>query len=81
MTPKPMMAALVALTLAGCGAHTTSSYRHLSDPRIANDGYDLICQGLEVREDRLEASVDICGNIAPAGGEFLLTEITYHWKD
>ena len=66
---------LVLLLLCGC----TTSYKHLSDPRIQNDGYDLICGGVEVGE-RLTAAVDLCSNVAPNRGEYLFAELQYNWS-
>ena len=63
---------LLVFLLSGC----TASYKHLSDPRIANDGYDLICGGVELG-NHLTASIDACKNIAPYGGEMLLIELQY----
>lgn len=47
------------LILSGC---THIEYEHLSDPRISNDGYDLVCVG---RGDNV--SLAICKNLN--GGE------------
>ena len=66
---------LILLLLSGC----TTSYKHLSDPRIENDGYDLICGGVEVGE-RFTAAVDICQNVASNGGEFMFVELQYNWS-
>lgn len=51
-------------------------YEHLSDPRIKNDGYDLICAGGE-HESRLSVSASLCHNLAPNRGEFVKINVKY----
>lgn len=63
------------LMLSGC----VTSYQHLSDPRVSNDGYDLLCGGIEKDVSSLRLRADICHNAAPNGGEFLHTSIEYRW--
>lgn len=62
------------LLLAGCTPFV--EYEHLSDPRIKDDGYDLICGGGETG-DQLTASVGICHNISPNKGEYVKINIRY----
>ena len=66
--------AILLAGLFGC----TASYKHLSDPRISNDGYDLVCGGVELG-DNLTASVDVCHNIR--GGELIHAELQYKWSN
>lgn len=69
-----MTRSLIFLLLTGCSPFV--EYEHLSDPRISNDGYDLICGGAE-GGDRLSASVAACHNMAPEKGEFIKINIRY----
>lgn len=68
--------ALILLTLPAC----TTSYKHLSSPSVDNDGYDLICAGVEY-DERLRVSGNYCHNVAAYGGEFVLIDITYRWTE
>ena len=65
---------LFTILLSGC----TASYKHLSDPRVANDGYDLVCGGVELGKN-ITASIDLCKNIH--GGEFIHAELKYSFID
>ena len=63
-------------TLPGCVA----SYQHLSDPRVANDGFDFLCGG--VKHDvgaRVRIRADVCKNVAPRGGEKIHASLEYHF--
>ena len=71
-----IVSTLVLLHLSGCVA----SYQHLSDPRIDNDGYDLICAGAEKNIGSLRVRGDLCSNVAPNGGEFVHTAIEYRFN-
>lgn len=64
----------VVILLAGC----TTSYKHLSDPRIGGDGYDLLCGGIE-KGQQLMVSVDVCRNVASNKGEFVFVDVKYRW--
>ena len=66
---------LLILPLAGC----VTSYQHLSDPRIAGDGYDLVCGGIEHDVRGLRLRGDICTNASDGGGEFLHAAVEYRW--
>ena len=57
-----------------------ASYTHLSDPRIAGDGYDLICAGGIYRKANFEARTAGCYNAAPLHGEFVKVDISYVWE-
>lgn len=72
---KLTFALLACSQLLGCVA----SYQHLSDPRVANDGYDLLCGGLEKEFGALTLRGDLCSNVAPNGGEFLHTAVEYRF--
>ena len=70
----------VALSLiSGCAPYV--EYQHLSDPRIANDGYDLACVGLSHDKSGLSLSGGVCSNLAPYGGEFLTINARYTIKE
>ena len=45
----------------------------ISDPRIANDGYDLVCTG--VKGEYL--STGVCRNLARNEGEFIKIDLEY----
>ena len=64
---------LLALLMSGC----TTSYQHMSDPTVANDGYDLLCGGVELG-NKLTASVDLCKNVR--GGNYIHAELKYRFK-
>ena len=66
---------IVSLLLAGCSPFV--EYEHLSDPRIANDGYDLGCVGGQSEW----ASVGICQNFAPYGGQYIKVNARYVWDE
>lgn len=71
---KILILILLATSMAGC----TTSYHHISDPRIANDGYDLLCGGFKKEVGNWQASGELCQNVAPYGGQFIHTSITYN---
>ena len=66
----------VVVLLAGC----TTSYKHLSDPRVDGDGYDLMCGGFE-KGQQIVIAVDVCRNVAANKGEFLFVDIKYRWAE
>jgi len=66
-----------ALMLSGCVA----SYQHLSDPRIDDDGYDLLCGGVYYEYQALTAKANLCSNVAPNGGEFVLASVEYRFSE
>jgi len=65
-----LMIVLTSGILSGCAV----SAKHMSDPRVDNDGYNLLCGGVEY-EGRCRASADVCYNLSPNHGEFILAEI------
>ncbi len=67
--------ATICLALSGC----VTSYHHLSNPTVADDGYDLLCGGWKLGS-KLSAKVSMCKNVAPYGGEFVLVDVEYNWK-
>ena len=66
------------LVLTGCTPY--ASYTHLSDPRVAGDGYDLVCAGGIYRKANFEARTAGCYNAAPLHGEFVKVDISYVWE-
>lgn len=68
---------LLSFCLSGC----VTSYQHLSDPRVNNDGYDLVCQGASYDVNSFRFRGNVCKNIAPNGGEFLHTSVEYLWNE
>jgi hypothetical protein len=67
---------VLLVLLTGC----TTSVKHLSDPRINNDGYTLACGGLEYGE-QVTVEVAACYNLAPRHGEYVFAEVKYHWNE
>lgn len=49
-------------------------YTHMSDPRIANDGYDLVCVGGE-KGERFLIDTAVCKDIR--GGEMIKVDVRY----
>lgn len=56
------MKLLLLLLLSGCTPFI--GYEHLSQPNVSNDGYDLICGGVELQKGRYRADAAICENLA-----------------
>ena len=69
------MTIILALILSGCAPYV--EYQHFSDPKVANDGYDLACAGLSHNKSGLSVSGGICHNLAPNGGEFVTINARY----
>jgi len=67
------MKILILLFLSGCAPYV--GYTHLSDPRIANDGYDLVCAGVKGEY----ISTGVCKNLAKNNGEFIKIDVEYVW--
>jgi len=67
---------IILSLLSGCSHYV--GYTHLSDPRIANDGYNLVCLGSQA-EMVLTIDAAVCGNASPNRGEFVKVDIRYIW--
>jgi len=67
---------ILCMALSGC----VTSYHHLSDPTVGNDGYDLVCGGWKIG-NQLTAKASACHNFAPYGGQFLLIDVEYNWSN
>ena len=52
---------LSTLFLGGCT--TFIGYEHLSQPNINDDGYDLLCWGIEINKGRYRGDVAVCENL------------------
>lgn len=72
------MKTMTILILAGLISGCVTSVKHLSDPRVDRDGYNLVCGGFE-KGQQLQVSMDICQNVSPNKGEFILAEVKYRW--
>lgn len=68
---------LVLLLLLGCNTTPTVSVRHMSDPGIEHDGYDMGCLGLKTRQ-RLNVKAGWCWNAR--GGDMVDIEIEYELR-
>jgi len=64
---------LLVLLLSGCAPYV--GYRHLSDPSLSNDGYDMACAGIKV-EKVLEFKTGVCRD-ARQSGTLVEVEIDY----
>lgn len=63
-----------AIAFSGC----TTSYHHLSNPSISDDGYDLLCAGLEIG-NQLRVAGRYCHNVSPAKGEYIMLDMVWKW--
>lgn len=63
---------LLSCLLSGCAPYV--GYTHLSDPRIKDDGYDLICVGGETKE-KLSIDTAVCKDVR--GGEMVKVDVRY----
>lgn len=70
------MKILVLLLLSGCSPYV--GYTHLSDPSESNDGYDLVCGGVQI-EEGLRFDMAVCENVSPNRGTFVKADIRYVW--
>jgi hypothetical protein len=64
------------LLLSGC----TTSVRHLSDPSVAEDGFNLVCAGIEQDDYVFTMALDVCHNVSGIRGEYVFAEVKYHWR-
>ena len=62
------MRILLFLLLGGCAPYV--GYTHLSQPNVRDDGYDLVCGGVEIEKGRFRGDVAACENMASNGGTF-----------
>ncbi len=69
---RAMRKILVTSSLIVSGCAPLLEYEHLSDPRIDNDGIDLICVGGE-SGDWLTVSTGVCKNLN--GGEYVKVNV------
>jgi|25BtaG_2_1085352.scaffolds.fasta_scaffold00498_13 hypothetical protein len=69
---RAMRKILLASSLIVSGCAPLLEYEHLSDPRIDNDGIDLICVGGE-GGDRVTVSTGVCKNLH--GGEYVKVNV------
>ena len=65
---------ILFLLLSGCGTTPFVEWDHISDPRLDNDGLDLVCGGTSVG-GKLSASVAVCKDLW--GGELIKTQVRY----
>ena len=59
---------LILLLLTGCTPYI--GYTHLSQPNVRDDGYDLVCGGVETEKGPLRVDVAACENLASNGGTY-----------
>lgn len=65
----------IGLQLTGCSPY--AEYRHISDPRISGDGYDLLCGGAQHATQGFEIHGGLCRNVH--GGEYVQAGVKYVW--
>lgn len=65
---------IVVVFLTGCAPYV--GYTHLSNPRVSNDGYDLVCTGLKGEY----LTTGVCKNLADNSGEFVKVDLEYVWR-
>ena len=68
-----LLTILLIPLLSGCVA----SYQHFSDPRVANDGYDLMCLGAEITRYQITARIDACQGIGPYSEQMMHTSLEW----
>ena len=64
---------LVLLALTGCTPYV--GYTHLSQPNVANDGYDLMCGGVEWEKRHVRIDGAVCENLAPNHGQYAKVDV------
>ena len=69
---------LVGLQLMGCAPMV--EYRHMSDPRESDDGYDLVCAG-GTTTGNLEMYTSVCKDVTGYRGEYVQVGARYVWRD
>jgi len=66
------MKLLILLLLSGCTPFV--GYTHLSQPDVDDDGFDLICGGVELQKGRFRGDLAICENLARKRGTYAKIE-------
>lgn len=59
---------VVMSCLMGCAPYV--GYTHLSQPNVANDGYDFVCGGVELTKGRVQLDGAVCENMAASRGTY-----------
>ena len=52
----------ILILLSGCTPYV--GYTHLSQPNVNDDGYDLMCGGVEYRKRHVRIDGAVCENLA-----------------
>ena len=64
--------------MTGCGSlNPYAEYQHLSDPRIAHDGYDLMCGGAQHATRGLTFHAGVCKDVTGTRGEYINAGVRY----
>ncbi len=74
-THRIIVTCAIILCCTGC----VTSYKHISDPRVANDGYDWLCVGAEYKKANFTARVDGCNGIGTTTGQQTI-HATLEWR-
>lgn len=70
---------VVLMLLSGCAPFV--SYDHMSDPRIANDGFDLVCGGAQVDAVGLEWHAGVCKDLSGFRNEYAKAGFRKVWNE
>ena len=71
---------VAVLLMSGCAPFV--EYKHTSDPRIANDGFEHMCGGIVIGESHLTAEGAVCATMRGldrTGDEFVEIGVRYTW--
>ena len=77
---KPYFLAVTLLALTGCELQPVFSYQHQSDPRIANDGYDFVCAGVETNLNNFRLRTDACKDLSGFKKEAMRASVEYRFS-
>lgn len=67
------------LLVSGCSLHPYGEYQHISNPRIPNDGLDLVCAGVQ-HSGNLELHAGVCKDVTGYRGEYVRVGARYTWN-
>ena len=68
----------IGLQMIGCTPY--AEYRHMSDPRVSDDGFDLVCGGAQHATDGLEIHAGLCKDVTGYKGEYVQAGVKYVWE-
>jgi len=74
-----LISLVTTLVLVTCLQGCVASYQHYSDPRIANDGRDLVCLGAEYDVQQIRLRADACKGVDSVRGELAHVAVEYRF--